>query len=53
MPEAAVGCAYVMGIAQKAAFACGSTVLYIFGRFFFRPAGRKKNLPKAKIRVLA
>jgi hypothetical protein len=31
----------------------GSKVLYVYCMFFFRPAGRKKNIPKAKIRVLA
>jgi hypothetical protein len=28
-------------------------VHYMFGMFFFRPAGRKKNIPNAKIRALA
>jgi hypothetical protein len=28
---------------QKAAFACGSMVLYLFCWLFFRPAGAKKQ----------
>src|SRR5258705_11869215 len=30
-------------LTQKAACACGSMVLYVFGSFFFHPAGEKRS----------
>jgi hypothetical protein len=34
---------FQLGLAQKAAFACGSMVLYVYGVFFFHPAGQKEH----------
>jgi hypothetical protein len=31
----------IIGLTQKAAFACGSKVLYVYGVSFFAPQGEK------------
>jgi hypothetical protein len=43
---------YVSMICAKGGFSCGSMVLNVYGVFFFRPAGRKKNTQRVKIRGL-
>jgi hypothetical protein len=39
----ACGEAILIGLMQKAAFACGNMVLYLFCMSFFRPLGEKRH----------